>query len=314
MRIHLIAAAMAALVLSLPSPGRAADPAACDTVRMSDPGWTDITSTNALTGAVLAGLGYKQDVKLLSVPITYQAMKSKELDVFLGNWMPAQKKFRADLDAAKAVEVMNRNLEGAKFTLAVPSYVAAAGVKSFKDLAAHAAQFGSRIYGIEAGAPANTSIQKMIDSNDFGLKSWQLVASSEQGMLAEVKRATLAHKWIVFLAWAPHPMNMQFQLTYLSGGAKYFGPHYGGAEVYTLARTGFSAACPNLAKLFHNLAFTVPMENQMMDQILNAHAKPEKAAAAYLHAHPALLATWLKGVDTAAGKPGLPAVKASLGL
>ena len=154
----------------------------------------------------------------------------------------------------------------------------------------------------------------MIDSNDFGLKSWQLVASSEQGMLAQVKRATLAHKWVVFLAWAPHPMNMEFPLTYLADGDKYFGPNYGGAEVYTLARTGFSAKCPNLATLFHNLAFTVPMENQMMDKILNGHEKPEKAASDYLHANPGLLAAWLKGVTTADGKPGLAAVKTSLGL
>jgi ABC-type proline/glycine betaine transport system substrate-binding protein len=60
----------------------------------------------------------------LSVPIGYQAMKNEEVDVFLGNWMPAQQAFIDDLKKADAIEVLARNLEGAKFTLAVPSYVA----------------------------------------------------------------------------------------------------------------------------------------------------------------------------------------------
>ena len=58
-------------------------------------------------------------------------MKSGDIDVFLGNWMPAQTEFRADLDAAKAVEVLARTSTGAKFTLAVPSYV---GIADFAEL------------------------------------------------------------------------------------------------------------------------------------------------------------------------------------
>ena len=44
-------------------------------------------------------LGYEPEVKTLSVPIGYQAMKDGEIDVFLGNWMPAQQHFRDDLDS-----------------------------------------------------------------------------------------------------------------------------------------------------------------------------------------------------------------------
>lgn len=63
------------------------------------------------------------------------------------------------------------------------------GVKDFSDLAKHADEFESKIYGIEPGAPANQNIQKIIDANDFGLKGWQLVESGEQAMLAQVERA-----------------------------------------------------------------------------------------------------------------------------
>ena len=291
----------------------AADDASCKTIRLSDPGWTDITATNGVTSVILTALGYEPDVKTLSVPIGYQSMKNGEIDVFLGNWMPAQKAFIDDLNAAKAAEVLAKNLEGAKFTLAVPSYVAEKGVKDFADLQKHAEEFGSKIYGIEPGAPANSNIQKMIDANDFGLKDWELVESGEQAMLAQVGRAEKSGEFVVFLAWAPHPMNEQFSIEYLSGGDAYFGPNFGGAEVFTLARTGWPEKCPNAATLFKNLKFDISMENALMGSILGGE-DAKAAATAWLKANPQAIEPWLAGVTTLDGKPAADAVKASLGL
>ena len=291
----------------------AADDASCKTIRLSDPGWTDITATNGVASVVLEALGYEPDVKTLSVPIGYQSMKNGEIDVFLGNWMPAQQAFIDDLNAAKAAKVLAKNLEGAKFTLAVPSYVAETGVKDFADLEKHADAFDRKIYGIEPGAPANTNIQKMIDANDFGLKDWELVESGEQAMLAQVERAGKSKEAVVFLAWAPHPMNEQFTIEYLSGGDAYFGPNFGGAEVFTLARAGWPAQCPNAATLFKNLKFDIGMENNLMGSILGGE-DPKDAATAWLKANPQAIEPWLSGVTTIDGKPAAEAVKASLGL
>ncbi|QFI65019.1 L-proline glycine betaine binding ABC transporter protein ProX [Sinorhizobium alkalisoli] len=295
------------------APVQAAEDEACKVIRMSDPGWTDITATNAVARVLLEALGYEPDIKTLSVPIGYESMKNGEIDIFLGNWMPAQSAFIEDLQKADAVEIVNRNLDGAKFTLAVPSYVAERGIKDFSDLQTHGEEFERLIYGIETGAPANASIEKMIGANDFGLGDWQLVQSSEQAMLAQVERAAQKEAAIVFLAWAPHPMNNRFDITYLSGGDAYFGANYGGAEVYTLARTGWTKMCPNGANLFKNLTFDMAMENTLMGKILEGD-KPEEAAAAWLSENPQSLDKWLAGVTTFDGGPGLDSVKASLGL
>ncbi|WP_370660379.1 choline ABC transporter substrate-binding protein [Peteryoungia algae] len=291
----------------------AQDAESCKTVRLSDPGWTDITATNGVATVVLEALGYQPDVKTLSVPIGYQSMKNGEIDVFLGNWMPAQQAFIDDLNSAKAIEVVAKNLEGAKFTLAVPTATAEKGIKDFADLGKNPDEFESKIYGIEPGAPANANIQKMIDAGEFGLKDWQLVESGEQAMLAQVERASKEGKGVVFLAWAPHPMNERFDLTYLSGGDAYFGPNFGGAEVYTLARSGWSEGCPNAATLFTQMTFDISMENVLMGEILGGKDSKE-AASAWLKANPAVLDGWLKGVTTFDGQPGDVAVKSALGL
>jgi glycine betaine/proline transport system substrate-binding protein len=213
-----------------------------------------------------------------------------------------------------SIEVIQTNLTGAKYTLAVPRYVHEAGVRDFADLAAHRDKFGGKIFGIEPGNDGNRLIQMMIDKDAFGLKGWKLVESSEQGMLGEVARAVKKKRWVVFLGWEPHPMNSNIEMAYLSGGDDYFGPDFGGATVHTIARKGYVAECPNSARLLNNLLFTLTMENEVMGMILDGGMEPEKAARKWLKEHPAVLDTWLEGVTTVDGQPGLPAVKAHLGL
>lgn len=308
---------LAALVLGMglvvATQAAAADPEGCATVRMSDPGWTDITSTNALLGTVLAPLGYEQEVETLSVPITYESLKNDQIDVFLGSWQPAQASMLEPLRAEGEVEVLGRNLAGIRFTLAVPAHVAAAGVTSIDDLAAHADKFERKIYGIDPGAAANLNILKMIEGRSHGLGDWELVESSEQAMLAQVDRSARREEWIVFLAWEPHPMNMKIDLTYLSGAEEVFGPNYGASDVLTLGRAGLAAECPNLARLLRQVTFTVAMENEIMARILDEGESGEDAAAAWLKAHPETLEPWLEGVTTLEGEDGLQAVRAALG-
>lgn len=302
----------AALTLSALAalPAMADDARTCGTVRLSDPGWTDITATNGVAATLLDALGYTPDVATLSVPVGYEALKGAQTDVFLGNWMPAQQKFRDDLDASGRVEELVRNLDGAKFTLAVNKAGADAGVADFADLDAQKDAFEGKIYGIEPGAPANQSIQAMIEADEFGLGDWTLVESGEQAMLAQVTRN--ADTPTVFLAWAPHPMNEAIDITYLSGGDERFGPDFGGATVHTLARSEWIAACPNAARLFSQLVFDVPMENQLMGLILNDGMTGPQAAKAWLAQNPQALDAWLEGVTTLDGQPGAQAVSAAV--
>src|SRR4029453_7087563 len=72
----------------LTAPAMAGDSEARREVRLSDVGWTDITATTAVTSVLLEAMGYQPEVQVLSVPVTYQSLQNKDIDVFLGNWMP----------------------------------------------------------------------------------------------------------------------------------------------------------------------------------------------------------------------------------
>jgi glycine betaine/proline transport system substrate-binding protein len=304
--------ALAALLSAAILPAHAAEPEACRVVRMADPGWTDIGATNALTGIVLEALGYEQKVLPLSVPITYAGLQKGQVDVFLGNWMPAQQQLVAPLLQAGAIETVRANLPAAKFTLAVPDYVARAGVRTFSDLAQHADKFDRKIYGIESGAPANQTIKKMLAAKSYALNGWTLVESSEQGMLSQVARKNRGQQWIVFLAWEPHQMNNNFKLVYLDGDEQYFGPHFGSASVNTVARRGYRAACPNAGKLFAQVEFNVALEHAIMADMLDKKQTARAAALRQLHARPELINAWLAGITTRSGADGAAAVRARL--
>lgn len=291
-----------AAALSTPLLAQAVEPASCGLVRFADVGWTDITVTTAVTRLVLADLGYRTQVKRLSVPDTYQAMQDGKIDVFLGNWMPSMANDIKPYVENGTVQSLGANLTGAKYTLAVNQAAHDGGVKSFADLARFKSELGAKLYGIEPGNDGNKLIQSMIDKNAFDLGDFTLVESSESAMLAQVKRAEHLKQWAVFLGWAPHPMNNQLQMHYLDGGDEFFGPDYGGASVHTNVRTGFAEQCGNVTQLLRNLRFSLEMENHLMGAILNHNTNPRREAKAWLKANPQALAGWLQGVKQRDGQ------------
>jgi len=107
----------------------ALDSDSCKKVRFSDVGWTDISSTTALTSILLKGLGYNPKLFLLSVPVSFTSLKNDDIDVFLGLWMPSMAADIKPYFKDGSIEKIRTNLVGAKYTLAVPKYVWEAGVK-----------------------------------------------------------------------------------------------------------------------------------------------------------------------------------------
>ncbi|MEL6683882.1 MAG: choline ABC transporter substrate-binding protein [Pseudomonadota bacterium] len=286
----------------------------CDTITFSDVGWTDITATTAATTVVLDALGYDTDIKVLSVPVTYISLAEGDVDVFLGNWMPTMEADIAPYREAGTVDTVRANLEGAKYTLAVNKAAADMGIANFADIAANADALDGKIYGIEPGNDGNRLIMDMIADGAFGLDGFEVVESSEQGMLAQVDRASGRDEPIVFLGWEPHPMNANFEMSYLEGGDDWFGPNLGGATVFTNTSAGFADTCPNVGKLLTNLEFSLAMENEIMGAILNDGEDPSDAATTWLSANPDAFMAWLDGVTTKDGGDAVAAVKASLGM
>jgi glycine betaine/proline transport system substrate-binding protein len=288
-------------VASVATAGTVAEPASCRVVRLSDIGWTDVTATTGFASLVLRRLGYEPKVTVLSLPVTFASLRNRDIDVFLGNWMPSQKADRQPFLDDGSIEVVRANMTEARYTLAVPTYLYDQGLRDFADIAKFAGPLGRKMYGIEPGNDGNRMMIELIEAGRFGLSGFTLVESSEQGMLAQVERAYNAREAIVFFGWQPHPMNKRYDMRYLTGGDDTFGPDFGGAIIHTVVRKGYLQECPNVGRFLRNLSFTGAMENDLMDGILNRKLAPEAAAAEWLRANPQALAPLLEGVRRADG-------------
>ncbi len=278
-------------------------------IRFVSVSWTGVTVKTEIGVRILNSLGYKATNMMTSVPIVYKAMSMGEADVFLGNWMPSMATVAQPFFDDGSVEMYVASMPGAKYTLAVPSFVYDAGLTHFKHIAKYADKLESKIYGIEEGNDGNEIIQSMIDHDLFGLGGFELVPSSEAGMLAQVRSFVNEGQWVVFLGWAPHYMNEIIDMKFLDGSTdETFGPDNGAATVYTNVRKGFLEEMPNTAKFLENFRFPVSMMNQIMATLhKNSDLTPAQAGMAWVRAHPDIYKGWLEGVTTADGKPALPA-------
>lgn len=302
---------LAALLLSAQA-AWSAEADECKTVRMAEPGWNDLAFTTGVANVLFDALGYQPQSSVLGINVIYEGMKNKDVDLFLGYWDPAMVTYYEPYKADGSVEQVRVNLEGAKYTFAVPTYAWEAGVKDFADLHKFADKFGSKMYGIEPGS--NQLMLDAIADPSLNLNGWQVVESSEAGMLSEVGYKIKEKQFIVFQGWAPHPMNTAYDFKYLTGGDKFYGPNLGAATVSTQVRKGYLEQCPNAGHLLKNLVFDIDFENVGMGYLINDGLKPEEAGLKAITMNKDRLDAWLAGVTTFDGKPGLAAVKEKLGL
>ena len=273
-----------------------------DSVVFAEQPWVDLQVENEIAVQVLDKLGYNASVKKnLSVENAASALRTGDLDAYLGNWWPSQKPTFGKLIQDGDVDVVSTMVTGTEYAPAVPGSVAKKlNVHSLADLEKHAAAFGHKIYGIEAGSPGNETIQKAIDSNAYGLGDWELVASGTPAMLAQVEKSQKAGDPIVFLAWSPHWMTVQFKTVFLDDPQKVWG---GAGEIRTLTRAGFADDNPAIDKFIKNLHFTTDEAGEFY----YAHDKQGQSldaiASSWISKNSDKVQTFLSGVKDSDGKP-----------
>lgn len=308
--IRFIKSAICVLVLTVATSAMAAEPAACKKPVLADGGWTDNVVQNGFSSIVLKGLGYEPEETSLSLGVLLEGMKMGSVDVFLANWTPNSDATLNPYIEMGAIRNVGTNLTGAKYALAVPTYAYDMGIKDFADIAKFHEQLHGQIYALEAGNDSNNVLIKMQEAKAFGFEKFEIVESSEQGMLAAVEKAAARSEPIVFVGWSPLPMNTRFKMSYLSGGDEYFGPNYGSAEVWTGLRPDFADQCSNALKFFQNLRFTPDMLSTNMQKVLEDNKTGQQVALESLKIDDSMLADWLAGVTAFDGGDGLAAVKA----
>jgi glycine betaine/proline transport system substrate-binding protein len=269
--------------------------------------WPGITVKTAVANQVLEEIGYRTETTEVPVEVTAQALSEGQVDGYLGNWWPSQKVTFEESIGNDSIEVVGTNLEGTLFRPAVPTFVAEElGVTSFADLDENRGAFGGEILGIEPGTPGNQTIQEAIQQDAYGLGDWELVDSSTAAMLAEVGRRIEDREPVVFLAWKPHWMAVQWDLTFLEDPE---GVWPGAGEVRTLARAGLDQEQPNLHRFLSQVRVDTETQSRWILEF-DKEGKPEdEVAREWISNNLDVVQGWLEGVQTSDGEPAAEAAE-----
>ena len=127
---------VASIILAAASQAaNAADAPSCKTVRFGMMSWTDLMATTSVAKTLLQRMGYETSETSASQSIIFSAIRDNRLDTFLGYWKPsADQTIRPFLTKNELKLYPTPNLPDGQMTLAVPTWLAEKGLKSFSDI------------------------------------------------------------------------------------------------------------------------------------------------------------------------------------
>lgn len=300
------AACCGALALSLAmAPGAAR---ADEEIKFGMQAWPGVTVKTEVATQLLDAMGYASEIKELGPQFVYQGMRSGDVDVTLGAWMPAHKSMLQPLiDQGHAVEYAV-NLRGAVQGLAVPAYVCQDGITSVADLDANGERFDRKIYAIGAGAAMTEAFDKAVADDYQGLGDWQVVPSSTSGMLAQVERKSRNDEAIVFHGWKPHWMDVKFDICFLEDADD---SEIADIEstVWTITRGGWAEANPQPARFLEQFEVEPAVQSRWIYEFSYKDTPAEEVARSWIVSQIDHVEVLLDGVKAADGRPAIEAVR-----
>ncbi len=194
----------------------------------------------------------------------------------------------------------------------MPEYLYESGIQSFADLDENREQFEGEIYGFGAGSAASEILHNAIDNDTWGLGDWQVVDTSEVGMLSAARDAISREEPIVWVGWTPHWMNLELPMRYLEDPEDLFGENNGESDVLTLLRSGYAEATPNVVTFFEQFTFSAEEQSWMIQAYGQEEQDLADVAEQWINDHPERIEAMLADVTTTDGDPAWPVIEAQL--
>jgi len=244
--------------------------------------WIECIANTNLAKAVLEEKGY--DVKLINADVApvFAAVAKGNADLFMEVWEPITHKPYME-KFGDQVEHLGTIYDQGLLGLVVPAYVT---INSIDELNSVKDKFDGKIIGINPGAGIMNITKDVI--KDYSL-DYELVASSEAGMLASLKKAYDKQEWVVVTGWKPHTMFARYDLKILEDPKKVMGE---AETISVIATKGWAGENPELATFFKNFKMNDDLLGSLMVAVESNPGKESEAAKEWYHQHKELVDSW----------------------
>ncbi|MFF9769414.1 ABC transporter permease/substrate binding protein [Streptomyces sp. NPDC014636] len=249
--------------------------------------WDEGIASTFLWKELLQERGFEVTTTQYAAGPLYTGLATGQLDFETDSWLPTT---HAEYWAkfGKQLDDLGTWYGPTSLELTVPSYVK--DVNSLEDLKDHASEFRGKIIGIEPSAGMMGLLKDKV-LNRYGLEgTYDVVDGSTPAMLAELKRAYGRKQPVVVTLWSPHWAYSDYGLKKLKDPKGAWGK---GDGVHTLARKGFAADNPQVARWLKDFSMTEEQLTSLEAQIQKSGKGEEgDAVRTWLRQHPGLVDKW----------------------
>lgn len=285
-----------------------------DKIVFGVPAWPGVTVKTEVISQLVKAMGHGVKQTTASPSIIFRSLTANDMQIFLGGWSPLEDPMIDPLVAEKKINKVGKNIQGAVTSLAVPSYVAEAGISSIEDLDRHKENFNGTIYSIEPGTGISKDLNAAVKKDAAGLGDWKLKETSTAIMIAEAMSHVEQKEWIVFFGWEPHWMNVVMDICYLESKTTPTAD-IGATEsiVYTITSTALPNTHPQVYRFMQQIKVPNQVQSAWIYEYKQNKQKPEEVASEWIKANlNGLVAQWTEGVSAKDGRPAIEVIREGL--
>lgn len=293
------------------------------TVVFADAGWDSIQIHNAVAGYVLdKGFGFKWSQVTGSTAITYEALKTGEIDIYMEVWTDNLAPYAKDL-ADKKFDEYGVNYDDNAQGIYVPRYViegdaarnikaSAPDLKTVADLKKYPNIFKDdedpskgRIYGGIPGWEVDKILFNKFNAMGLNENFVYFRPGSEAALASVLSAAYEKGDPIVGYYWDPTWLlakydfvkleDAPYNATDFAAGKTEFAP----VKVTVAGRTGFAAEYPEATAFLKKYKTTSALNSEMLLHMQETKDDVVKTSIWFMKEHPEILAEWLSAKELA---------------
>jgi glycine betaine/proline transport system substrate-binding protein len=227
--------------------------------------------------------GYDVEVIPMAKAVEYVAMGEGKIDVMTDVYLEGKGALQGEIKGGHAafVEKIKDKIDFIGISegpmdqgFVIPRYV---DCRTMEDLGKNREKFGGKILGGDPSWGLSQAADRVLKAYNL---NFDLLLSSEDAMLAGLKRAYARKEWICITGWRVHPMWAQFELKYIEDPKKAFGDTY---WTFAIVQKNFSQNFPEAHKFFQKYHIPNPEMEKIMLWLTSENMKSADAAARWVN-------------------------------